>query len=315
MSEPGGRVSVIVVSWNSRRFLPECLASVAAQTHRDIETIVVDNGSADGSADFVAKVFPAATLIRNAANDGFCRANNAGLKAASGVFILCLNPDAVLAPDFIEKALPAFLTVHRAGMVSGKILRFDGVTIDSTGQFLTRARRIKERGYDEPDRGQHDAAGEVFSVCGAAALYWRGMIDAIAPDGELFDESFYAFGEDMDVGWRAKRAGFKAVYTPEAVARHFRGGSQEEARSILASAFQTARRPPEIRAHIIKNRWLLILKNETLGGFIKNLPFIAAWDFVQALWMIFLAPSTLPHLWRHRGACARAWRRRKAAAA
>src|SRR5437867_6909289 len=144
---PDGRVSVIVVAWNSLRFLSDCLRSVAAQTHQEIELIVVDNGSTDGSADFVAAQFPGAILIRNPANEGFCRANNAALKRATGVFILCLNADAILEPDFVEKALPGFTATHRVGMVSGKILRFDGVTIDSAGQMLTRARRILDRGY------------------------------------------------------------------------------------------------------------------------------------------------------------------------
>lgn len=311
---PAGRVSVIVVSWNSRGFLVDCLRSVEAQTHGDVETIVVDNGSTDGSADLVASRFPKAILIRNAANEGFCRANNAALKRATGVFILCLNADAILDPGFIETALTGFTEAHRVGMVSGKILRFDGVTIDSAGQILTRARRIVDRGYGERDGGRFDEPCEVFSVCGAAALYWRGMIDAVSEGGELFDESFFAFGEDMDLAWRAQRAGFRARYQPAARARHFRGGTQPEKRGVLGRLFQTARRPPAIRAHIVKNRWLMILKNDSLGGFLRDLPFIAGWEICQAAWLILAAPKTIPHLWRERGAIARAWRRRRSMA-
>jgi len=312
---PAGRVTVIVVSWNSRRFLEECLRSVEAQTHGDVETIVVDNGSADGSADFVASAFPKAILIRNSANEGFCRANNAALMRATGVFILCLNADAILEPDFLERALTGFTAVHRVGMVSGKIHRFDGVTIDSAGQILTRARRIVDRGYGERDVGRYDLPGEIFSVCGAAALYWRGMIDAIAEGGELFDESFFAFGEDMDVAWRAQRAGFRGYYVPSARARHFRGGTQPAAPGLLGRFFQTARRPPGIRAHIVKNRWLMILKNDTKERFLRDLPFIAAWEIGEIAWLLFAAPTTIPHLWRARGGFARAWRRRRSAAA
>ncbi len=313
--DPGGavsgRVSVIVVSWNSRDFLPGCLASVQAQTYADVETIVVDNGSTDGSADLVAERFPRAILMRNTENTGFCRANNAALMRASGVFILCLNADAVLEPDYLEVALKAFLAGHRVGMVAGKIHRFDGVTIDSAGQFLTRARRIHDRGYGEPDTGRYDEAGEVFSVCGAAALYWRGLIDAVSEDGRFFDEDFFAFGEDMDAAWRARRAGFRAVYEPRARARHFRGGTQSGARSALARLFQTARRPAWIRAHIIKNRYLMIIKNDALGAFLRDLPFIAAWEICQGAYLMLFAPATVPHLWRHRGVLARAWRRRR----
>ncbi|HZE89044.1 MAG TPA: glycosyltransferase family 2 protein [Verrucomicrobiae bacterium] len=308
------RVSVLVVSWNSRGFLPACLKSIEAQTHRHVETIVVDNGSTDGSADLVARDFPEATLIRNATNEGFCRANNQALKRATGVFILCLNADAILDPSFIERGLQGFTATHRVGAVSGKILRFDGVTIDSAGQRLTRARRIVDRGYGTRDDGRYDAGEEVFSVCGAAALYWRGMIDAVSESGAFFDEAFFAFCEDMDVSWRARRAGFRVWYEPSARVRHFRGGSQAGSGGLLGRFFQTARRPAAIRAHIVKNRWLMILKNDSRAALLADLPFVAAWEIGQAAWLLLASPAAIPHLWRSRHLLASAWRRRRAPA-
>lgn len=305
------RVSVIVVSWNSREFLPGCLASVEAQTHPDVETIVVDNGSADGSADLVAERFPGATLIRNRENAGFCKANNAALKRSTGLFILCLNADAVLEPDFLETALPAFEVSPLVGMVAGKILRFDRRTLDSAGQVLTRARRIRDRGYGEPDTGRFDASCEIFSVCGAVALYRRATVEAVSRDGQFFDESFFSFGEDMDVAWRAQRAGWKGRYVPQAGARHFRGGTQPGGASALGRLSQMARRPSSTRAHIVKNRYLMILKNDTLGSFVRDLPFIAAWEVLQWGYILVAAPGTIPHLWRHRSSLARAWRLRR----
>lgn len=306
-----GRVTVIVVSWNSREFLPGCLASVAAQTHPDVETIVVDNGSSDGSADLVAERFPGAILVRNGVNEGFCRANNLALMRASGVFILCLNADAVLEKDYLERALAAFRSDARVGMVAGLVHRFDGRTIDSAGQILTRARRVKDRGYGEVDSGLYAMGGEVFGVCGAVALYRRKMIDEIAEEGRFFDESFFSFGEDMDVAWRARRAGWKALYVPSARARHFRGGSQAAPGSLLSRVFQMPRRPREVQAHIVKNRWMMILKNDTPGAVLRDLPFIAAWEIVQGAYLLLAAPRVIPHLWRMRGAIADAWRRRE----
>jgi GT2 family glycosyltransferase len=305
-----GRVSVIVVSWNSRQYLPGCLASVAAQTHPDVETIVVDNGSTDGSADLVADRFPGAILLRSAANEGFCRANNLALMRASGVFILCLNADAVLEKDYLERALAAIGTDARVGMVAGLVHRFDGRTIDSAGQFLTRARRVRDRGYGQLDAGNYATAGEVFGVPGAVALYRREMVDAIAEEGRFFDEAFFAFWEDMDVAWRARRAGWKALYVPSARARHYRGGTQAAPGSFLGRIFQMPRRPGEIQAHIVKNRWMMILKNDTPGAFLRDLPFIAAWEIIQGAYLLFAAPRVIPHLWRMRGTIAGAWRRR-----
>ena len=303
-------VSVIVVSWNSRRFLPGCLGSVEEQTHPAVETIVVDNGSTDGSAELVAGRFPRARLLKNRDNLGFCRANNDALKHCGGVFILCLNADAVLERDFLEKALPVFGADPRVGMVSGKVSRFEPGILDSAGQLLTRARRIRDRGYGERDRGLYDEPCEVFSVCGAVALYRREMVEAVSSAGELFDETFFSFGEDMDVCWRARRAGWIARYEPSARARHFRGGSQTGERSLAGRFSQMARRPHPVRAHIVKNRYLMIIKNDTPGALLRDLPFVLAWEAAQWGWLLLASPRTLPHLWRMRGTLGRALRRR-----
>ncbi len=304
-------VSVIVVSWNSLRFLPGCLESVAAQSWPAVETIVVDNGSTDGSADLVAERFPDARLIRNPENLGFCRANNLGLMLCRGLFILCLNADAVLERDYLEKATPAFEADPEVGAVAGKVGRFEEGVLDSAGQVLTRARRIRDRGYGERDAGRYEEPCDVFSVCGAVALYRRRMIDAIAPGGELFDEAFFSFGEDMDVCWRARRAGWRVRYVPEARARHYRGGSQSAAAARWGRFSSMARRPHEIRAHIVKNRYLMIVKNDSAWAVLRDLPFILAWEAVQWSWLLAASPGTLPHLWRFRKELARAWRRRR----
>ena len=310
-----GMVSVIVLSWNSRDFLEGCLASVEAQTHGSVELIVVDNASTDGSPDLVRRRHPAATLVENSTNLGFCAGNNVGLKRARGAYILFLNADAVLEPTYVEEALKSFAADGRIGMVAGKVLRFDRRTLDTTGQILARSRRALERGYGEVDRGQYDRPGEVFSVCGAAALYSRALIDAISIDGELFDEDFFAFGEDLDVGWRARRAGWHCAYQPAAVAAHYRGGTQSQREAGPARRRQMIRRPPQVQAHIVKNRYLTMIKNESLGSFLINLPFIACWDLALWGYLLLRRPATVPILWRHRHLARAAWRKRRLATA
>src|SRR5262249_50839389 len=151
------------------------------------------------SSDRVRQRFPRATLVENGRNLGFCAANNIGLARSRGDYVLFLNADAVLTPAYLEEALREMEADRAVGMVAGKVLRFDRRTIDTAGQRLTRARRIEERGYGEIDRGQYDEPGEVFSVCGAVALYRRAAIDSVTLDGEFFDEDFFAFWEDLDV--------------------------------------------------------------------------------------------------------------------
>lgn len=246
MTAPAAQgVSVIVLSWNSLRFLEACLASVLAQTWPVVELIVVDNASEDGSASFVKERFASATLVESPVNLGFCGGNNLGLTRAHGAYVLFLNADAILDPNYLEEALKPFAAEGRVGMVAGKVLRFDRLTLDTTGQLMSRSRRVKERGYDEHDRGQYEEPGEVFSVCGAVALYRRSVVDAVSLDGEFFDSDFFAFGEDFDAGWRAQRLGWSCRYQPSAVALHFRGGTQKESTG-RAGRPQMTRRPPEI---------------------------------------------------------------------
>jgi GT2 family glycosyltransferase len=305
-------VSVIVLSWNSREFLEGCLTSVERQTWPAVELIVVDNGSTDGSARLVKERFPSAILVENGENLGFCAGNNVGLKRSRGAYTLFLNADATLDPTYLEEALKPFAQDKRTGMVAGKVLRFDRRTVDTTGQLLTRSRRVRERGYGEEDRGQYDRPGEIFSVCGAVALYRRSAIDDVSVDGELFDEDFFAFGEDLDAGWRARRMGWRCRYQPSAVATHYRGGTQTARRAGSGRRREMIRRPPRIQAHIVKNRWLTMIKNEEAGSFLAHLPFIVAWDLVICFYLLIFSPATIPILWGHRRLVGRALKKRRA---
>src|SRR5262249_33861158 len=183
-------LSAIVLSWNSARFLDGCLGSLFAQREIALEVIVVDNGSEDGSVALVRERFPAARLLELGANHGFCAANNRGLAIARGPFVLFANSDIILEDRFCASAVAAFARDARTGLVGGKLLRFDRRTVDSAGQFLTRSRRIVERGYGNLDSSAMDAAGYVFSICGAALVCRREMIDEVSVDGEFFDQSF-----------------------------------------------------------------------------------------------------------------------------
>ena len=316
MSGSGGGaplVSVIVLSWNSRRFLEGCLSSVREQAWPNVQLIVVDNASSDGSASYVRAAFPEALVVENPENLGFCAGNNAGLRLAEGAYILFLNPDATLSRTFIEEAIAPFGADARIGMVAGKVTRFGGEILDTAGQILTRGRRIRERGYGEPDHGQFDRPGDVFSVCGAVAFYRRELIESVAINGEFFDEDYFAFGEDLDVAWRARNMSWRCWYQPSALARHCRGGSQTHpAQASWLGRHEMTRRPPAIQAHIIKNRYLTMLKNESAASFVVNLPFILAWDLVLWSWLILFAPRTLPILWGHRGLMRRALDKRRA---
>ncbi|HKQ62856.1 MAG TPA: glycosyltransferase family 2 protein [Candidatus Polarisedimenticolaceae bacterium] len=301
-------VAAIVVSWNAAAWLDGCLSSLAALARAPAETLVVDNGSSDGSAELVRTRFPAVELLAAGDNLGFCRANNLGIARTRSPFVLLLNPDAKLDRGFLEVLLPAF-DDPRVGMAGGKLLRWDGRTLDSAGQQLGRSRQPHDRGYGRRDDGRYDRDEEVFGVCGAAALYRRTMLESVAdPGAGYFDEAFFAFGEDLDLAWRAQRLGWKAAYRHRALGYHARGATSGTTGPHRFTALRS--RPPATRFHIVKNRYLCLLRNDSLGGYLRNLPFIWARDAATLGLLAASSPGVLARLWRERRLFAAAWRKR-----
>lgn len=302
-------VAVVIVTWNSAKFIRACLLSLRSLERRPNEIVVVDNASSDGTAAIVRKEFPEVRLIERGANAGFCRPNNKGIQATTSPYVLVLNPDTALESRFLEALLPAF-DDPKVGIAAGKLLRFDGSTLDSAGLMLGRSRQPIDRGFGTKDVGQFDLDADVFGACGAAAMYRRAMLDQIADGpGRFFDESFFAFYEDLDLAWRAQRRGWRAVYRYRAVGRHARGGANtapgpRRFTSLLG-------RTPDIRFLVARNRWLTILRNDRRRDLLLNLPFVLARDVATFGVIAVKSPSVLVRLWRDRAAFARATEKRR----
>jgi GT2 family glycosyltransferase len=301
-------VAVVVVAWNAAAWISECLRSLRGLARLPAEIVVVDNGSTDGTVAMVREGFPDVKLIECGANLGFCRGNNLGIARTDSPFVLVLNPDTRLWPRFLEDLLPAF-DDPAVGIAAGKLLRPDGRTLDSAGQILARSRQPVDRGYGEPDEGQYDRDADVFGACGAAALYRRSMIEEVAdPGGEVFDTRFFAFYEDLDLAWRARRLGWKAVYRHQAVGYHARG-STASASAVRRRGLALLHRSAEIRFHVVKNRYLTILRNDTPGAYLRDLPFILGRDLALMALLLLTSPGVLVRLGREwaafRGALAK----------
>jgi GT2 family glycosyltransferase len=213
-------ISVVVVNWNRKNLLRACLESLRAQTGVSFETIVVDNGSTDGSPA-VAEEF-GATVIRNVENRGFCAANNQGIAAAKGEFIALLNNDAEAEPGWLAALVRAASKAPEVGMAASKVLVWeDPGRIDKVGHLIFPDGQNRGRGAGAIDSGQFDREEEVLWPDGCAALYRKAMLDAIGG----FDEDFFAYGDDAELGLRARIAGWRCVYAPDAVVRHHRGST------------------------------------------------------------------------------------------
>ena len=244
-------VSVQIVTFNSAADIDGCLESLGQQTWSDFRIRILDNASSDATRDRLRGVD--ADVVLSESNTGFAAAHNRLARTWPARYVLFLNPDAVLEPAFIESLVLALDGNSKAGSATGKLLRMDGVTLDSTGIVMTRNQRHLDRGAGERDRGQYDTAGEVFGPSGAAALYRYACLENTAVGGQFFDEDFFAYREDADLAWRCRLMGWVSLYVPSARARHRRRVTPERRSSL----------PPAINRHSVKNRFLLRINNMT----------------------------------------------------
>jgi GT2 family glycosyltransferase len=272
-------VSVLIVTWNSATYLDQCLASLDRQEYRDLEIIVIDNASTDSTRDLLRPRESHWRVIYNDKNLGFAAGQNRAMRAARGEWLLCLNPDVMLAPDFVARLVAAGSALPEAGSVCGKLLRWNPAgephqtrIIDSTGIYFTRNMRHLDRGAEEVDNGQYDRAQYVFGATGAAAMFRRSFVDAVSVDGEFFDEDFFSYREDADLAWRAQVMGWKCLYTPSAVAWHVRRVTPERREQL----------PPLINWHSVKNRFLMRGKNAS-GWLCWRLFWPVAWRDLMIL--------------------------------
>lgn len=268
------RVTACVVSFNTAEHLPGCLDTLAAQTHGDLEVVVVDNASADGSADVVRRTHPQVRLLANPDNRGFAGGANQGLALADEGAFFVLNPDIRLAPDHLARAVAALTAGDDIASVQGRLRQMDPATgaailrdghplIDTTGHTAHTNRVFRNRGGGQPDDGRFDDPADIFGVSGCAALYRLDALHDIAIDGEVFDEDMFAFFEDVDVDWRLKARGWRARYAPDAVGLHERGG-------------EGARRSALVERLSYRNWFLTVLKNDDLRTALPHAHLLAA---------------------------------------
>ena len=293
-------VSVTLVTYNSGRFIKRCLESVLAQRYPLKEIIIVDNASTDGTVDILEQFEDRCTVYYNDENVGFAAAQNQAIRMSSGEWVLTLNPDVLLLPNFIQALVDAGQLDSKIGSVCGKLLTMtshfeipEKPVVDSTGIYFNPMLRHLDRGSQEVDNGHYLQYEYVFGATAAAALYRRAMIDDIALDGEFFDPDFFVYREDADVAWRGRLFGWRAAYVPEAVAWHVRTVTPERRREL----------PAFINMHSVKNRFMMRMKNEGLYLALRNAPFELARDLVIIAAVLTIERSSLPAfpwLWRNR---------------
>jgi len=294
------KVAVNLVTFNSANDIAACLESLGTQTFRDFRIHVLDNASSDDTIKALSGFD--LDLIRSQTNTGFARAHNDLIRSYPAEFVLVLNPDAILKPEFLQRIVAALEVRPDAASATGKLLRLDGRTLDSTGIVMLRSQRHLDRGADQTDQGQFDKPEEVFGPSGAAALYRYSALQDVAFDGQFFDEDFFAYREDADLAWRFRLMGWTSIYVPAAVALHRRRVTPER-RSELS---------PIINYHSVKNRFLLRLNNMTRTLYMRDFLQISMRDAAvvgyvllrewKSAGALFYVIRHLPRLWKKRRA-------------
>jgi GT2 family glycosyltransferase len=231
------KASVIVPSWNGVAYIGACLEALLAQDYPDFEPIVVDNGSTDGSAELVTRQYPAVRLIRGERNRGFSVAVNVGLDAATGDLLVLLNQDTVVQEGWLT-ALAATLTDPTIGIAGCKLCYPDGTVQHAGGYVYGNRGETDHLGRLECDEGQYDQLADRDFVTGAALALTRTSLARIGPLDEGFTPAYY---EDVDWCYRARRAGLRVVYVPEARVVHHESASTGSASSERKSAWHRGR--------------------------------------------------------------------------
>jgi hypothetical protein len=213
-------ISIIIVNYNGKKFLSDCLNSIFLQTYFPFEVILVDNASSDDSVEYVQQNFPDVKMVIQSTNLGFAGGTNAGIRVAQGEFIFTINNDTIADSHLLEEIVRPMQLDSRVGVCGSKMILPNG-RINSTAICISRSGAAWDRGMDEPDHGQYDTPEEVFGACAGAALYRRSMLEEIG----LFDEDFFLFMEDVDLAFRVQLAGWKCMYVPSARVIHIHGGT------------------------------------------------------------------------------------------
>lgn len=267
-------ISVIIINWNGKEHLEGCLASLRKQTLTDFEIILVDNGSTDGSVEYVRQVFPEVGIVALPENLGFCGGNNAGLRHARGELVALLNNDTEVSPHWLQALNGAAVKWPKAGLFASKMLFFDQrERLDTAGDEFHIAGFPIKRGWRQLDGPEFNQPREIFGACAGAALYRKEMLDRI---GGL-DEDFFVYAEDIDLSFRAQIYGYRCRYVPEAIVYH-------KGSATMGKTW----------------RWFYLSRRNQLWVMVKNMPGKLLVKYLPVLGLYHLS-SILYHGLRGRG--------------
>jgi GT2 family glycosyltransferase len=301
-------VSVLVPTYQDMHLLLKSLPVFLGSESDGIEVIILNNDPSQDVVSYLATeagitIGDRVRVVDMGSDAGFARAINCGISSSRGDMLFICNADLFPSATYVQTMCVFFDQHPRAGLATGKILRYDLAAdlptdiIDSAGLVLSRNRRFLARGEGSKDIRQFDDEEQVFGVDGAAVFARRTALESISLDGEYFDESFFMYKEDWDLSWRVRLLGWECWFVPSAVAFHARTsrGLGERAYLTAPRAFHgnEKAKPPLVRFHSLKNQWLMLVKNEDLPNFLRDFPFVLSRELIVLGYNLAFSPKTL----------------------
>ncbi len=247
-------VTCIVLNWNSRDFLEDCLSSLLASDYDDAEYVVIDNASTDGSVEFVSQRFPSVKVIRNETNLGFAGGNNVGLQELASDFAVLINPDAIVNTGLVSDLVGSFRADDQIGIAGCKTYYPGSKRIQHAGGYIEYPRGAPGHiGLDELDEGQYEQLADVEYVTGAVFAIRRRLLDDVG----LFDPGYFLYYEEADLCFRARKAGYRVVLIPSAGAEHIESAVARKGSRFFHNQLHTS-------------RWRYLVKHYSVEGLIED---------------------------------------------
>lgn len=292
-------VSINLLVRNGEKYIKACLKAISDQSYSNSEVIIFDNNSDDQTPLIAQKEFPKFRLIRNSKNYYVGGGFNRCIEHDKGEYILALCVDVILDKDFIKNAAERMEKDKTIGALQSKTLIYDFKNqkltdiIDTTGFEIFRSRRIINRGHGSKDKGQFNEAGQIFSYEGAAGFFRKQALENAKIDGQVLDEDFVWYADDIDLGWRLTLLGWKNFYDPSVIAWHDRSTTHRLSSGYRDFIESRKNLPPEKKRWDYANQRLAIIKNDILDQFIYDLPFFLFREIKLWIYFLFFERSTL----------------------
>jgi len=307
------KLSVHLVTWNGQKYIEECLNSIYNQTYKDFLLLIIDNGSVDETIKIIDNQFvplfgQRIRFLKNKENFGFAKAHNQAVLWTDSDYIMVLNQDVILEPDFFSQAIE-FMEEHKeSGSLSGKVLKWQfisnedlkkskkSVIIDSLGLKLFKNHKVIEIAAGQKDKQKYSEVKEIFGPSAACPIYRRKALEDIRYNDEYFDNDFFSYKEDIDLAYRLQWRAWKSYYLPQAVAYHDRTAQNKKNTKGLKFLKFRKHKTKFVNYHSYKNHLFVLIKNLSPKNFKRYFLHIGFYELKKLLFILFFEQSTLPAL-------------------